>query len=439
MNRFREVKLLAQEDDNRPGGLDCHPLVREHFAEKLKVNNPAAWKEAHSRLYEYYKSLPEKEYPDTIEEMAPLYAAVAHGCHAGRHQETFHEVYWRRITRENEYFSVKQLGAFGSDLAAVSSFFVSAWGTTAHTLSEAGRASVLAIAGSYLQALGRLPEAVQPMEAGLNSYLADDNWQFAAIIAGNLSELYLTMEDVPEALKYAHQSVELANRSGDEFQRMGKRTTLADALHQAGHIVEAEAAFREAETIQKEYQPELPLLYSFFGYRYCDLLLSQGKYLEVQRRASQTLEWAKQYLLGLLDVALDHLSLGRAYLLDSRQEGSGSFTQARKHLDRAVDGLRKAGQQEFIARGLLARAELYRVTKEFNKAQKDLDEAMTIATRGQMRLHEADCHLEQARLHLAMGNKDEARKSHTIAKEMIKRMGYHRRDKEVEEVGKQLD
>ena len=46
--------------------------------------------------------------------------------------------------------------------------------------------------------------------------------------------------------------------------------------------------------MQKANQREFPLLYSLQGHRYCDLLLSQGKYAEVQRRASQTLEWAKQ-------------------------------------------------------------------------------------------------------------------------------------------------
>ena len=219
---------------------------------------------------------------------------------------------------------------------------------------------------------------------------------------------------------------------------MSNRTILADALHQAGRVPEAQAAFSEAEKIQKEWQPKLPILYSLQGYQYCDLLLSQGKYHEVQRRAAQTVEWAKAYG-GLLSNALDHLSLGRAWLLQALHEKASDFTQAAKHMNEAVDGLREAGHQEFIARGLLARAELYRVTKESKKAHKDLDEAMTIATRGVMRLYEADGHLEQARLHLAMGNKDEARKSHEKAKEMIEEMGYHRRDKEVEELGKQLD
>ena len=96
INNLRELRLIAQEDPHQPDALDCHPLLREHFGEKLKANNPNAWGEAHSRLYEYYKSST-KEFPDTIEEMTPLLAAVLHGCQAGKHQEAFDEVYWRRI------------------------------------------------------------------------------------------------------------------------------------------------------------------------------------------------------------------------------------------------------------------------------------------------------------------------------------------------------
>ena len=95
------------------------------------------------------------------------------------------------------------------------------------------------------------------------------------------------------AVRYAAQSVELADRSGDAFAD-GCRTTLADALHQAGDVEKADAAFREAEAMQAERQPEFPLLYSLPGYWYCDLLLGGGQYAEVQRRASQTLEWARQ-------------------------------------------------------------------------------------------------------------------------------------------------
>jgi hypothetical protein len=49
------------------------------------------------------------------------------------------------------------------------------------------------------------------------------------------------------------------------------------------------------------------------------------------------------------------------------------------------------------------------------------------------------CYLEYARLHLACGEKEEARQSLAKAKEMIKEMGYHRRDGEVAELERELE
>ncbi len=215
--------------------------------------------------------------------------------------------------------------------------------------------------------------------------------------------------------------------------------TLAYALHQFGRIAEAETLFGEAEAMQKEMQSEYPLLYSFQGFRYCDLLLGQGKYQDVQDRATQTLEWAEQAGFGMLTLALDHLSLGRAHLTEAQQEGRGDFSKATEHLDQAVDGLRQAGQQQEIPRGLLARAALHRVRGNFERARRDLDEAMSIAERGGMGLHQADAHLEYARLYLAMGEAAEAREHLASAKEMVGRMGYHRRDGEVAELEERLD
>jgi hypothetical protein len=71
-------------------------------------------------------------------------------------------------------------------------------------------------------------------------------------------------------------------------------------------------------------------------------------------------------------------------------------------------------------------------------ARADLEEALSIATRGGMRLYEADCHLEYARFHLACGEKEKARQSLAKAREMIEDMGYHRRDGEVAELEEML-
>jgi hypothetical protein len=103
-----------------------------------------------------------------------------------------------------------------------------------------------------------------------------------------------------------------------------------------------------------------------------------------------------------------------------------------------VEGLRQAGQQDYLPRGLLARAALRRLAGDLARARPDLDEALAIARRGGMKLHQADCHLEYARLYLALGNRESARASLTTAKAMIREMGYGRREGEVAALEKDL-
>ena len=436
VSNLKKVGLLTNED-GESDTLDCHPLIREYFGEKLKENNHDAWKEGHSRLYGYYKKT--KEFPDTIEEMAPLYQAVAHGCEAGRHQEALDEVYNRRIQRGKEAFSLKKLGAFGSNLAVLSGFFDSMWSKPVAELTEATQPFILNEAGICLRALGRLAESAQTMQVALDVVIAQEDWRNSARVASSLSELYLTLGNLASALDYAKQGVEYAGRYDGAFERISSKSILADALHQAGHQSEAEAAFVEAEEVQKERNLKQTILDSLGGFGYCDLLLSQREYREVLARAEQTLEWNKpRGKYSHLSIALDHLSLGRAHLLQIQHEESNDFTQAETNLNEAVEDMRRAGAQEFIVRGLLARAELHRVRNALPKSKHDLDEAMTIAERGGMKLHMADCHLEYARLYLAMDKKEDARENLETAKEMIEEMGYHRRDVDVVELEDKL-
>jgi tetratricopeptide (TPR) repeat protein len=430
VRELRKLKLLAEPDADRPDALDCHPLVREHFGERLKAEFPEGWKEAHGRLYEFYKALPEKELPDTLEEMEPLFAAVAHGCFAGRHQEALYEVYYSRIQRDGQTnFCCKKLGAFGADLAAVSQFFETAWTTPAAGLTDQFQAGVLSWAGFRLRAMGRLREAVEPNLASLNYDIENERWRFAAIAASNLSELHLTLGDVAEAVAYGQRSVEFADRSGDGFMREVTRTIHADALHQAGDLDAAEALFQEAEALQAERQPHYPRLYSLRGYQFCDLLLSRGRDGEVVERATQMLEWEEEG--WLLDIALDHLSLGRAHLLQALADGTGDFAPAETHLNAAVEGLRQAGDQSRLPLGLFARAALFRATNQFQLAWDDLNEAHEIAQFGEMRLFLADYHLEAARLCLAQNQREQAAEHVSEAEKLIEETGYHRRDGEV--------
>ncbi|HYP27556.1 MAG TPA: restriction endonuclease [Blastocatellia bacterium] len=429
LSKLRRIKLLA----NDPDPLDAHPLVREHFKQQLKRECPEGWREANNRLYEHLTRTT-KEFPDTVEEMSPLFAAVSHGCAAGRHQEALEEVYWLRIQREKEAFSTKKLGAIGANLAVLSNFFEAVWEQPDAGLSDVSKAYVLTSVGYCLRALGRLQEAAEAIQAGQQINITRQDWKNAAIQAINLSELYLTIGDLLQVLKLAQQSIGFADRCGDKFLRTHAKARLADALHQVERTEEAVAVFREAEEMQKS---EYPILYSFSGFQYCDLLLSQGQVQQVKERAVRMLDLARQQL-GLLEIALDNLSLGRALLLEAQQTGTGDTIQAGEYLQRAVAGLRQAGTMHELPRGLLARAELHRFNGEYVKAERDLAETLRIATRGPMGLHLADYHLESARLRLAQGDRDKAREHLATATEMIERMGYHRRDGEVKELERQL-
>ncbi|MEP7137596.1 MAG: TIR domain-containing protein [Chloroflexota bacterium] len=437
INNLRDLRLLAEPDSVDPDKLDCHPLLREHFGEQLKQTNSAAWREGNRRLYEYYKSTA-KEFPETLQEMAPLFAAILHGCQAGKPQETLDKVYYRRIQRGWKInFCFAQLGAVGADLAALSAFFDPPWDMLVSGLKEIDQGIILNNVGVCLGVLGRMGEAVVPSKISLDMSIAIEDWKNAARSAINLSDIYVLIGELDQALIWAQKSVEMADRSKDTNHRRGARVHLGDTLHQAGHFAESEVAFYDALEIQKRNNPNASFFVSNEEFDYHDFLLSQRKYQKVQQRAEQIMELVNQNLT-LLDVARNNLSLGRAHMFQLKRNPNYHIKHSINFLNRGVDGLRQAGQHNQLTRGLLARAEFYRFTGTLDKAQKDLDEAFTIATRGGMGLYLAECHLEHARLYFAKGEKAKAREHWQIAKDSIEKMGYHRRDKEVQELEEQL-
>ncbi len=431
LQHLRDLRLLEPQDPANPDTLDAHPLVREYFGDKLKSSYPDAWTEAHSRLYEYYKDLPEKDFPDTLEEMQPLFAAVQHGCLAGKHQQTLDDVFWQRIRRRAEGYSIHKLGAPGADLSALSAFFEKPWTKPAPSLTDDAKAAFLNWVGFCLRSLGRLTEAAEPMKAGTNLQAQRKDWPNAASGSANLSELHLTLGRIQNAIDYARNSVAFAQKSGVLFEKIKSHSRLANSLLQAGRIFEAENLFFEAEGLWKEYQSQLPYIPSTEGFWFCDLLLSQGQLIQVEKRAALSLKEYSQKDNVLLDMALDKLSLGWVYLLQAIHEKTRDFTKAADFLNDAVDGLRESGNQDELPRGLFARAELYRYQSKFKEAWTDLEEAKEIAERGQMNLWLADYHLEAARLSLAQGKTKAAAEHYNEAETLVRQMDYHRRDPEL--------
>ena len=216
---LRRARLLVGESRHDPPRLDSHPLVREHFAEQLEKDRPEAWQAGHDRLFEHYQGAAEHQ-PSTLQGLAPLYAAVAHGCLAGLYEKAFIEVYWARIDRGREAYSTSKLGAIGSNLAAVTSFFETPWSKVVGGLPEGTQGFLLNEAGFTLRALGRLREAAEPMEAGVQAAADRGDWENASTGAGNLSELQLMQGAVQAAVEYGQRAVEYADRSPHGFSEV---------------------------------------------------------------------------------------------------------------------------------------------------------------------------------------------------------------------------
>lgn len=471
--------------------LDAHPHLREYFAKRLKegmkdeggrmkeksdsslISHPSSFQLAHRRLYEHLcATTKEGDWP-TLEDLQPLYQAVAHGCQAGLHLEARTKVLRDRIQRVNEYYSFKKLGAFGSEAGALAWFFEEPWKRVVSSLPETEQTLVLSQAAYTLRALGRLTEVLPLLRAGLPMELNREDWGNAFITANNLSELELILGQVAGAVGDAEQSVTYVDRSGVAQRRSNAHSTHADALHQAGRRAEAEARFREAEQMQADNEPDYPQLYSVRGFKYCDLLLAEAERAAwqventergirnaelieachaVSQRATQTLKWVTGKL-GLHDEALDYLTLGRAALYEAILSSASlsSFLLPSSSLSQAVSSLRRANSQDYIPRGLLTRAWLRSLTGARtgpDSAQTDLDEAWEIAVRGPMRLFMADIHLYRARLFGGMRDEGGGMKepypwesvAHDLAEaeRLIKECGYHRRDEELADAKRAL-
>jgi tetratricopeptide (TPR) repeat protein len=469
---LRDVRLLDREDPRSPDTLDAHPLVREWFGERLGRANELGWCAAQGRIYEYLRDTTHEGEAPTLEDLAPLYQAIAHACRAGRHEEAL-EIYVSRICRRRgnriEYYSKNALGAFGSDLAAISWFFKRPYEEPVTTLSQSVQGWVLGEAAAILLMQGRIAECVPAQRASLRIAEAIEDWGNAATRSSNLSDAELTVGDIGTAIISGERAVRYAERTENDFDRMSTLKTLAAALESAGDHERARQTFIEAEKFQAQIAPDFPILNSVAGYLYCDFLLTRRAWVEACDRAAEMSKWnpGKRSLLG---IAFDTLALGRArlgsalervHVRQSLFRATVEIHNIGQQIQRAVDGLQAAGAYGEMPRGLLARAVFRRSVGDWQDSVRDLSEIEEIAEPGSMRLQLCDMMLERARLAFAriegyaplnglsdnsppsppapdpneaVRLQEDATVNLTQARTLINKCGYHKRDEELGEL-----
>lgn len=473
--RLRDAKLLTV---NRNGAgtllsLDAHPLLREYFAKQLREQYPVSRREAHRRIYKHLISTTHESNQPTLEELQPLYQAVAHGCLAGMQQETCNKIYRDRINRGGQHYSTKKLGAYGSDLGAVACFFELKWSHISPELNRESQAWLLNQAAYRLGALGRLVEAIDPIRAGMEARFQLGQLGQASVNAINLSDIELTLGEMDRALEDSRLGMFYADVGSVENDIRSALATHANVLHQAGHPTEASTHFRKAEDIRGKHI--LYLLHSVMGFYHSDLMLdvieraswqiilgldgffatadenARSSYISsylhdigvVSLRTEKTLQAVEAEGKDILSPALDHLTLARVALYGAILKNS-SLVPCRDSIQHAMDGLSRSGDMRWLPHGLLTRALLRSLEGRLtgpDSAQAYLDETMEIAERGPMQLFMADIYLHRARLffrvtpypwHNPDGTSRSARQDLAEARRLIEKHGYWRRKEELE-------
>lgn len=400
VENLRDLQLLSSQENNIDNIIDCHPLIREHFGEKLKKTNPEVWKKAHYCLYKYYQSIPVNDRPSSLEEMEPLIMAISHGCEA-KHYSSALTLYKDRISQGEKKFLRSELGAVSANLALLSSFFIERKTLKTEGLSETDRFFLLCQVGIDLRMLGRIDEAwesfIEAQEICKNFIILNG----AINVHRHISQLFLTMGKIKDAIALAREAVLLSKKHKTSFyEKTSALATLGDILHHAGSLKESLKCFQEAEQIQKEGEPKYAILHKLAGYRYCDLLITLGAYEEVISRSKRKLRWKRQtnFRLGR---GLALLSLGRAHALSLIENNAKNFKKPKDCIDIAIDIFRKAGYQDYLCRGLLSRIALNRHLKDFSDMDADFKELLETAERSEMKLHMTDYKLESIHVDLA--------------------------------------
>ena len=132
---------------------------------------------------------------------------------------------------------------------------------------------------------------------------------------------------------------------------------------------------------------------------------------------------------GLLTVIL--VAFGAAVYLVTRQT-------LYSNLDESIEAFREVDRQDHLPYALTARAESHRCQGDLGAAREDLAESVALAERTDMRLHEADARIVEAKAARDAGNYQGALQALGRAQELVTACAYGLRGSEVRALQDQL-
>ena len=475
--RLRKLQLISKPNLKDPQELDAHPIVRAFFAGRLEETAPEAAKAAHDILFNHYcASTPEK--PDSLEAMQPLIHALQHGVKAGRAQAAYKDVYAARIMSEQQLFDTPLTspmaeaasnlflvtGAYNTALAAVFVFLRKGeWAPGCEHLGDRALQRLRADCAIYLSFCERNKDSAEINALMLANSIAKADWAEANTRARELSDLYLLLGRVDEAMACAHQSMTYIQRQTTDSGRLEATVSLCNAVTAAGdaergrelfqeimHLVLNQSDFAIFDRLEEILGPQRILRLSAF-------LDSQSMQdLALEHFGDDTLQETSAFISAFAEFpediqALIEKFIGFYHLFDAMAVFPLDPQHSRRSFDHAIASFRSLNIPDFLAVALLRRASYARRqcaggdTHLLPSIRADLDEVEAIAGE-EMRLHLTDLALERARLALDLASawptaaaaRADAIANLDKARTLVEATGYHRRAPDLAEIERRL-
>ncbi|MCI8770003.1 MAG: hypothetical protein HFH73_02475 [Lachnospiraceae bacterium] len=452
---LRRLSLLREFELENEIYLDIHPIIREYFKKELQNTYPSSFKKANNRLFEYFSICANKN-TNNKEQMNLWFRAIFHGCLAERYADIFDHIYMKHIKQNEMIDDARKLGGNSTNINAISGFFSEPWTKIKGDIDDKRKSSIFAEASFALRSKGLIADAIAPLEQAYIIEKERNNYEEAAMQAGNLCELYLTIGKISEALKYANEGITIAEKSNIVWRhywiQLAKK---ADILSKIGKLDFSIAYYRQAETVQKFFDKESQRLYGVLAFKKLDAYLTvlEDKILVPNRLGIKKIEeddnnvnlrqldnYRKQVNIALehdlsydriLHLALDNLIIARIEILEQIILKNQLNNKLIQSLSDAIDGLYQSGRVEYIPYGLLTCSRYWHLTKNEINMSDSISETQELIYNLQFKFFEIDLLVEKTYYNILNLDLDNAIQNLELAILKCEEIQYKRKEKEI--------
>lgn len=381
----------------------------------------------------------------TLEDLASLIEAVHHACRAGEYDEAY-PILRQDINKGDRFLLPDELGAWDTYLVLMLEFFPDGDTSCAPQISSAeDKSTLLHEIGFCMVSLGRLSEGPPFYNRAITIYKSIEKWRQASRSYSNLMELYAYLGKLDFSTDAVCEELKLARIIEDKNQEIIALSDQALVTSLRGDLELAGKAFRQAEELQRNIQPQVRHLSRLEGIKHADYLRRSGNAAYAQRITALNLKvcvnngWRN-------NISRCHRVLGD---LDS---GSGQFESAHTHYDKALKIARNIVSRVVLIEVLLSRGRWFaRYKHDASSAFNDLNEALDYTVNSGYRIYETDIRIALAWAYLAKAsvphisseNKNAALANAWTqadrAQRMSRRMGYYWGQVDAEKVMRKLE